>query len=352
MTGAQQQRVPARLSVSLGLWLDRPADEVLATAEAAEAAGYPELWIGEMATYDAVGLATTIGHRTRDIDLTLGPLAVAVRTPAGMAMAAASVANLTGRRVGVALGTSSPVVVERWHGRSRARGATALRESAAVCRQLLAGERSHLDGEVVRSDGFRLRLAPPGGALSVAAFGAAAIRVAADHADRMVANLVAAEELADLRRHLDDAVTSRMQRLDPADASRPAPTLAVWVPTAVDPGEDAREQLRRAIVAYLAAPGYGQMFERAGFGDVVAMAREGAHPRELLAAVPIEMAETLGAVGSVDDVLARLDVYAAAGADEVVIVPSATDDDPAGAGTLQAIAARRDVRSARAAAPA
>lgn len=325
------------LAVSLGLWLDRPADEVVHTARIADACGFPELWVGEMATYDAPALATAIGTSTSAIELTLGPLAVAVRDPVAIAMAAASVADLTGRRCGVALGTSSPVVVEAWHGRSRARPARTLRESAAACRQLLAGQRGDLDGEVVRTSGYRLRLPPPAGDLTVAAFGPAAIRVAAELGDRMVANLVATDELAALRGALDAAAEG-------ADRD-PRPRLCVWVPTAVDPSRAAIDQIRHAAVAYLAAPGYAQMFERAGFGEVVAMARDGAHPRQLLAAVPDELAEAVGAVGDREQVLARLDAYGQAGADQVVIVPSATDDDPAGEATLRSIAATRLARS-------
>ncbi len=44
------------LSVSLGLWQDRPAGEVVRTAQAADALGYGEIWIGEMATFDAFAL--------------------------------------------------------------------------------------------------------------------------------------------------------------------------------------------------------------------------------------------------------------------------------------------------------
>ena len=46
-----------KLSVSLGLWQDRPAAEVVRTAEVADALGYGEIWIGEMATFDAFGSA-------------------------------------------------------------------------------------------------------------------------------------------------------------------------------------------------------------------------------------------------------------------------------------------------------
>lgn len=320
----------SRVSVSLGLWLDRPPGEVLTTARVADGCGYPELWVGEMATYDAFALATAIGMTTKTISLTVGPLAVAVRDPAMIAMGAASVADLCGRPCGVALGTSSQMVVEAWHGRSRARSATALRESAAAVRQLLAGERLSAGGQVVTARDYRLRLPPPDGQVTIAAFGASAIQAAADLSDRMVVNLVSVPALRDLRDSLDQAV-SRAGR-----AARPS--LAIWVPTAVDPARAAFDQLRRALVAYLAAPGYADMFERAGAGAAVAAARAGAHPRELLGAVADDVIERVAAVGSAAEVQQRFAQYAAAGADEVVIVPVCTDDDPAGAHTLEALA--------------
>ncbi|MEV4184773.1 LLM class flavin-dependent oxidoreductase, partial [Streptosporangium canum] len=130
---------PVKLGVSLGLWQDRPAGEALLTARAADELGYGELWVGEMATYDAFALATAVGLATGRIGLTVGPLAVAVRDPMMIAMGVASVSDLVGRPVNVAVGTSSPLVVEDWHGRSRARAATALREAVRALRPLLDG---------------------------------------------------------------------------------------------------------------------------------------------------------------------------------------------------------------------
>ena len=178
-----------RIEVSLGLWQDRPAPEALDTARLVDELGFPALWIGEMATYDAFALATRLGaaspgagpgavptHRAR---LVLGPFAVTVRDPMMIAMGAASVAALTGRPVSVALGTSSTVVVEQWHGRSRARAGSALAESAQAVRALLDGGKPVLAGEVVRTSGYHLRLPAPGGELVVAAFGPLAARAAA-----------------------------------------------------------------------------------------------------------------------------------------------------------------------------
>ncbi|HEY1488663.1 MAG TPA: hypothetical protein VGF84_21310 [Micromonosporaceae bacterium] len=115
-----------RLEVSLGLWQDRPADEVVATSLFADRFGYRAIWIGEMATWDAFALGVHIGAQLTQASLVLGPFAVAVRDPMMIAMGSASVAALTGRPVAVALGTSSPVVVEKWHGRDRSRSALAL----------------------------------------------------------------------------------------------------------------------------------------------------------------------------------------------------------------------------------
>jgi probable F420-dependent oxidoreductase len=312
------------LSVSLGLWQDRPAEEALLTARAADDLGYPELWVGEMATYDAFALATAIGLATTRIRLTVGPLAVAVRDPMMIAMGAASVAGLTGRQVDIAVGTSSPLVVEGWHGRSRAGSATVLRESVEALRPLLDGERSGFAGSSVASSGYRLRLPAPRSRLSVAAFGPSAVRTAG-LADRMVLNLVTPASA--------ERLVARLRAVNPAT------TVAAWVPAAVDPDREAVDRVRRAVVGYLPAPGYGEMFAEAGFADVVEFARTGPHPRDLLAAVPDELAASIALLGDADAVTARLSAYAAAGVQEVAVVPVSTDRDPGGAATLKTLSA-------------
>jgi probable F420-dependent oxidoreductase len=169
-----------------------PPDEELRMATLAERLGYRELWVGEGWVRDAFVLATAIGLATGRIPLTVGPLPVQVRDPATIARAAASTAAVVRRPVGVALGTSSVRVVERMHGRSRRRAATALAESARAVREFLREGEAEMDGEVLSAH-YRLRLDPPGGPLTVAAFGDRALAVAAEHADRMVLDLVSPE---------------------------------------------------------------------------------------------------------------------------------------------------------------
>ena len=239
-----------------------------------------------------------------------------------IAMGAASVAGLTGRQVDVAIGTSSPVVVEKWHGRSRARSATTLRESAEALRPLLDGERSDFTGSTVSSKGYRLRLPSPRSRLSVAAFGPSAVQTAAA-AGAMVLNLI--------------TPASAERLIAQARAINPATFVTAWATAAVDPDREAIDRIRQAVVGYLPAPGYGEMFAEAGFADVVAFARTRPHPRELLAAVPDELVAAVAVLGDVDAVRAGLSAYAAAGVDEVALLPVSTERDPGGAATLKAL---------------
>ena len=316
--------------MSLGLWQDRPAGEVVRTAQAADALGYGEIWIGEMATFDAFALGAVVAERTTRAALTIGPLAVAVRDPVMIAMGAGSLAELTGRTVNVALGSSSPVLVQQWHGRRQERTALALAESATAVRTLLDGGKADVTGEVIRTRGFRLRTRAPSSALTIAAFGRGAVKVAARHADRMVINLVTPKSAARLVQMLHDECQA---------AGRPVPPVAAWVAAVVGPsGLVHVEQLRRGLVAYLAAPGYGEMFAEAGFADVVRLARTGPHPGELLAAIPTEIVGHVSLVGDEPFARTRLAEYAGAGVDEIALVPGSSDADPAGVGTLTALA--------------
>jgi probable F420-dependent oxidoreductase len=309
--------VTRRLEAALPFWLDRPAEEALEIAEEVRRARLDGLWVGEMATYDAVALATAIGHRSPGLPLTVGPLAVGVRSPVALALAVSSVASLTGAEVALALGASSPAIVSGWHDREWAHSAARTRETIEGLRAIFAGERTR---------GFRLRHAFPDTRIVVAAFGPAMTRVGGRHADEVVLNLVPAQHVGAVRATLDAEARA---------AGRSPPGLAVWVPVALDPGEEARRQLAAQLAVYLAPPGYGELFGQLGFGDLVEQARAGARRAELAAAVPLELLDEVCALGSPERVGERLQAYYDAGADSVAVVPS-TAEDPCGARVLAA----------------
>jgi alkanesulfonate monooxygenase SsuD/methylene tetrahydromethanopterin reductase-like flavin-dependent oxidoreductase (luciferase family) len=162
----------------------------------------------------------------------------------------------------------------------------------------------------------------------VAAFGDRAIAVAAEHADRMVLDLVSPELARDYRARLDTLA---------ARAGRRPPMLAVWIPAAVNPDPESYAQLMQSVAGYLEVAGYDDMFTAAGFGRAVELAHAGVERQELLSALPPEAAAMVGLVGDTDAIGARLEACAD-GLDEVVLVP-ATAGDPGGERTLSALAA-------------
>lgn len=318
---------PGELQVVAPYWLDRPDEEVLEIARQAIANGFPAMWLGEMATFDAFALASAVGLCAPGLALKIGPLAIGVRSPVALALGVASVATLTGARVDLALGASSPVIVRDWHDRPWSSLAPRARETVEAVRSILAGERSAYAGEHVRTHGFRLRSPQPHAGITLAAFGPAMTRVAGAVADEVVLNLVTPEHVARVRAVVDAAA---------AEHGRKAPAIAVWVSAALDPGPSALQQMAAQIAVYLRPPGYGEMFAELGFGELVERARSGERRTQLARDVPSELLRQVCAIGSVAEIQARLARYRAAGATALGLAP-ATAEDPAGARLLAAL---------------
>lgn len=287
-------------------WLDRPPSEALSIAVAADEAGFGTLWIGEMATFDAFALATAVGLRTSGISLVIGPLAAGVRSPVALALGLSTVVACTGRRARLALGASSPRIVSSWHGRPFT--------PVSSVRAAVRDTRSILDGN--RVAGFRLQQPVPGTSISVAAFGPAMMKVAAEEGDEVVLNLVSTDHVAAVSREL-------------ASMTRVPPPIAVWIPAALDPGPRTLQQLRSQLAVYLAPPGYGEMFTALGHGGLVDRARAGEPRASLAPDIPVSLLESVGALGSASSIAARVSAYFEAGASHVGLVP-ATAEDPAG----------------------
>jgi probable F420-dependent oxidoreductase len=202
-----------------------------------------------------------------------------------------------------------------------------MRETLDSLRRILAGEPTNFDGRHVRTHGFRLRRPQPDALISVAAFGPAMTRVAARHADEVVLNLVPPQRVSAVRATVDAQA---------AAAGRTPPSLAVWVPVALEPGDDARAQMAAQLAIYLAAPGYGEMFSALGFSELVDRARTRARRSELADSIPYELLEQICALGSQEEVAGRIAAYHDAGADVVGVVPS-TAEDPGGRRVLTAL---------------
>jgi alkanesulfonate monooxygenase SsuD/methylene tetrahydromethanopterin reductase-like flavin-dependent oxidoreductase (luciferase family) len=121
-------------------------DVIIGAAALADELGYEVFSLAEGWGFDSTPVLAEAALRTRRIALCSGVLSVWGRTPATLAMTAATLHRLSGGRYVLGLGPSTRALVEGFHDLPFARPAARLREGTARVRALLAGEPARLDG--------------------------------------------------------------------------------------------------------------------------------------------------------------------------------------------------------------
>jgi alkanesulfonate monooxygenase SsuD/methylene tetrahydromethanopterin reductase-like flavin-dependent oxidoreductase (luciferase family) len=285
---------------------------ILRVADLAERLGYAEFQLAEGWGYDAGVLLAEIATRTSRIGLGTGVLNVWGRSPAGIAMLAAGLAEVSGGRFSLGLGAGSPRLADDLHGEPfRA----PVRRLAAVARQV----RALLDGEpaVASSGGAGLRLAAPPAArvpLHLAALGPAAIRVCGELADAWFPFLLPVSGLKAATGLLEEGAAGSVR-----------PRVSPAIPTAVLPGRAATREVAAWWVAFYLTrmgPLYPATLRAAGFGDAVDAVRA-ANGRGVAPTVPPAadaLIDELVLTGDADAARSALDRWYAAGAELPAIV--------------------------------
>lgn len=139
-----------KLALNVGFLTSANPDPVPMAIEA-ERLGYDSVWTAEAWGSDAVSLLAWIGAKTERIGLGTAILQIPSRTPALIAMTAATLDRLSGGRLLLGLGVSGPQVIEGWHGVAYGKPLTRTREAVAIIRKVLARREplTH-DGETYR----------------------------------------------------------------------------------------------------------------------------------------------------------------------------------------------------------
>ena len=222
-------------------------DATIRIAVGAEQLGYARFGTAEGWTHDAVVLLAQIAGLTSRIGLATTVLPVWSRTPAAIAMAAASLQRASHGRFALGLGASSPPLVEGLHGLTWQQPASRMRTTLVAVRALLEGARLPLDREQVRP----LRLgAPPEQPIPIllAALAPSSVRLAGELADQWLPFLWARSRLPDGRTLLAEGE---------AAAERSTPTgVSASVPLAIAQDEETARQIAAGwLLAYLTRMG-------------------------------------------------------------------------------------------------
>ena len=234
----------------LGVVVPRVADHsTVDMAVAAETHGYDSVWLNELWGDSAVVELTEVAAQTDDIELGTAILNVFSRSPAVLAMTAATLDRASDGRAVLGLGTSTAMSVENIHGATFEQPVRRAHETIAVVKQLLTGEdRVSYDGELITVSGV-----PPldrDVPVYHAALGPANRRVVARLADGWLPHMVPFSELEEAFGYIADVAEEAGR--DPTDI-----TAAPYVPAVVHEETLAAEAELRQHIAYYVGSGEG-----------------------------------------------------------------------------------------------
>ena len=103
----------------------------------AERIGYDSVWTAEAYGSDVFSPLCWVGAQTTRIKLGTGVMQLSARTPACVAMTAATIDHLSNGRLILGIGVSGPQVVEGWYGQSFPKPLARTREFVALVREML-----------------------------------------------------------------------------------------------------------------------------------------------------------------------------------------------------------------------
>lgn len=280
--------------------------------ELGEELGFERVSTGEVTGRDAVSTLAVIADRTERIGISNDVFSPYSRTPSLLAQTALTLHEISGGRYRLGLGTSSPNVVEGWHGVGFDRPLRRLRETIDIINAVYEGGRAEYDGEMFELGGLQYDHAvpenPPG--IDVAVLGPKAVELTGRFADGWVPQMFTTDGLAD---RMDDLRRgAELGDRDP-EALRVAPVLRCC---ALSDRERARSLARRTVAFLIGAygPYYRQSVKEQGFEEVADAIHEAWQDRdteEMAARLPDEVLDEFAAAGTPEEVRERVQEFAA-----------------------------------------
>jgi probable F420-dependent oxidoreductase len=315
-----------------------PPADIVECIKLADDLGYESAWVAEGHGGDQFAILGACAVATRRIRLGTSISSVFVRSAPTIAMAAATVDELSRGRFVLGLGSSHRVQVEPEHGIPFVQPTKRLRETIDLTRTLMRDGVVSYRGEVIDVARFDLWFRPfrreiP---IYVAALFPTMLGTSGEIADGVL-----------LTWPTPDAVTRAVEHVT-AGAVRAgrdpgAVDVASLMPCCIaDSREAARDGVRAAVGFYAGFfPRYNRLLAEAGFPDAVAKIKAAfdAGGREAATrAVPDELVDAVALAGTPQQCRDRIEVYRGAGLRLPIISPRVAGADPKAA-ALEAIRA-------------
>ena len=317
----------------------RIADTIARVRQAAEDR-YDDAWFGDGGAPDSLTTAAALAPHAGAMRIGCAVTPVYTRTPAVLAATANALGQILPGGFVMGLGSSSPTMMEGWHGAAFEKPLTRVRETAIMVRSMLAGEKSDFRLETLRSRGYRQAPLERPVPIYLAALRPAMCEMAAEIGDGVVFNLWPRRALPKMIEHV--RIGARRGGKDPADVE----IVNRFMVLVTDDKAAALARFKRLMAPYYATSVYNRFLAWAGYEDAAAEIAAGWAARDrgrTVGAISDALAEEVAIVGAADECRARLREAAEGGVHTHIIAP--LSDDPAEiARTFAALAPRNDAR--------
>ena len=274
----------------------------------AEAAGYTDLWSGETNGPDGFTPLALSAAWTQSVRLGTGVVGVFQRGPALLAQEAAALADASGGRFVLGIGSSSDRIVEGWNGIPFERPLSKVRETLDFLGPALAGERTET--------GFKLEQKPQHRVpIVLAALRGKMLELAVERADGAFTNFLPLSGLPKVVGQLDGAPDG----------------FELLCRFFCLPGErEAVEPLARFMFSsYITVPVYEAFYRWLGYGeqiDPMVAAWQAGDRQKAAAEAPWELIEDMFIFGEPAAMRDRLEAFVEGGITLPVLTPIAPPD--------------------------
>jgi 5,10-methylenetetrahydromethanopterin reductase len=304
--------------------IDLPIGEnVIEYAKTAEKSNFGYAWIADSFDGDLFVTAARIARETNRIKLGLGNANPYSRHPATIALAAATLGEISNGRIVLALGAGgprqlTPIGIETWE-----KPLLAVREAVAVVRLLLSGGQSSYEGKIFRLRNaqlpFRISHKVP---IYVSAIGPRMLELAGEVGDGV---FIAGPPLKHIRNALD-----RIRKGANKSGNSPLIGIQVVYSPHMD-GEHAKAAAKPVVGRMIIPDGrFRSILKEIGISDVeISNVRASLHggPKAVADAVTDEMVQAFAIAGTPDSCVSQIKEYVAAGVDHISLMPVGSFED-------------------------
>ena len=269
------------------------------------------IWIPE--TWGMENFAITAAVSQKALRPRIGSSIINVysRSPALVAMGAATVDTLSNGRFVLGLGASSKPIIEDLHGAKYTSQIGRMREYVDVIKMAFSGKRIDYDGKFFKLRGFKILVKPPQTSIPIylAAVNKKMVDLCWDIADGVIFYLRPPHEIKN--------IVSRMQSKKKIDVS-------CQIITAVSEDTEMAAQRAKTTLAFYVAVGsvYRNFLADNGFAEEVGAIYEQYNKtglENLYKTVPEKMVESLTIFGSADECYEKMKIFSNAGIDLPIV---------------------------------